>query len=69
MPWRHGALLPPESVAGQPVYSSLAIEAALALQLVFHQPVRQIESMLPSIAQALESACARSWWWRWHGDF
>jgi hypothetical protein len=37
---------------GQPVYSSLAIETVLALRLVFHQPLHQTESMLPSIAQA-----------------
>ena len=39
---------------GQPVYSSLAIETALALRLVFHQPLRQTEGMLRSIAEALK---------------
>ena len=39
---------------GQPIYSSLAIETALALRLVFHQPLRQTEGMLRSIAEALQ---------------
>jgi Transposase DDE domain len=39
---------------GQPVYSSLAIETALALRLVFRQPLRQTEGMLRSIAEALK---------------
>jgi hypothetical protein len=39
---------------GQPVYSSLAIETALALRLVFHQPLRQTEGLLRSIAEALQ---------------
>ena len=38
---------------GQPVYSSLAIETGLALRLVFHQPLRQTEGMLRSIAEVL----------------
>jgi hypothetical protein len=39
---------------GQPIYSSLAIETALALWLVFHQPLRQTAGMLRSIAEALK---------------
>jgi len=39
---------------GQPVYSSLAIETGLALRLVFHQPLRQTEGMLRSIAEVLK---------------
>ena len=39
---------------GQPVYSALAIDTGLALRLVFHQPLRQTEGMLRSIAEALK---------------
>ena len=38
---------------GQPVYSALAIETSLALRLVFHQPLRQTEGLLRSIADGL----------------
>jgi hypothetical protein len=38
---------------GQPVYSEIAIETGLALRLVFHQPLRQTEGLLRSIAAAL----------------
>src|SRR5277367_6318560 len=38
---------------GQPVYSSIAIETGLALRLVFHQPLRQTEGLLRSIAEVL----------------
>ena len=38
---------------GQPVYSAIAIETGLALRLVFHQPLRQTEGMLRSIADVL----------------
>jgi len=38
---------------GQPLYSALAIETALAIRLVFHQPLRQTEGLLRSIAAAL----------------
>src|SRR6516165_6999689 len=38
---------------GQPIYSAIAIETALTLRLVFHQPLRQTEGMLRSIAAAL----------------
>jgi hypothetical protein len=38
---------------GQPVYSALAIETGLALRLVFHQPLRQTEGLLRSIAAVL----------------
>jgi transposase len=38
---------------GQPVYSAIAIETGLALRLVFHQPLRQTEGLLRSIAAAL----------------
>ena len=34
----------------QPIYSAIAIETGLALRLVFHQPLRQTEGMLRSIA-------------------
>jgi transposase len=43
---------------GQPVYSAIAIETGLALRLVFHQPLRQTEGMLWSIADALGIAIA-----------
>jgi Transposase DDE domain len=36
-----------------PIYSAIAIETGLALRLVFHQPLRQTEGMLRSIAAAL----------------
>ena len=39
---------------GQPIYSATAIETGLALHLVFHQPLRQTEGLLRSIASALE---------------
>jgi len=39
---------------GQPIYSALAIETSLALRLVFHQPLRQTEGLLRSIADALK---------------
>ena len=35
---------------GQPIYSAIAIETSLALRLVFHQPLRQTEGLLRSIA-------------------
>jgi DDE family transposase len=38
---------------GQPTYSAIAIETGLALRLVFHQPLRQTEGLLRSIAGAL----------------
>src|ERR1700722_6558504 len=38
---------------GQPVYSAIAIETGLALCLVFHQPLRQTEGLLRSIADVL----------------
>jgi transposase len=38
---------------GQPIYSATAIETGLALRLVFHQPLRQTEGMLRSIADVL----------------
>jgi Transposase DDE domain len=38
---------------GQPIYSAIAIETGLALRLVFHQPLRQTEGLLRSIAGAL----------------
>jgi len=38
---------------GQPVYSEIAIETGLALRLVFHQPLRQTEGLLRSIASVL----------------
>ena len=39
---------------GQPVYSAIAIETGLALRLVFHQPLRQTEGLLRSIAALLQ---------------
>ena len=38
---------------GQPIYSSIAIETGGALRLVFHQPLRQTEGLLRSIADVL----------------
>ena len=38
---------------GQPIYSATAIDTALALRLVFHQPLRQTEGLLRSIANVL----------------
>jgi hypothetical protein len=38
---------------GQPIYSAIAIETGLALRLVFHQPLRQTEGLLRSIAGLL----------------
>jgi len=38
---------------GQPVYSAIAIETGLARRLVFHQPLRQTEGLLRSIAAVL----------------
>jgi len=38
---------------GQPIYSALAIETALTIRLVFHQPLRQTEGLLRSIAEEL----------------
>src|ERR1700726_4591040 len=38
---------------GQLVYSGIAIETSLALRLVFHQPLRQTEGLLRSIADVL----------------
>jgi Transposase DDE domain len=40
---------------GQPIYSAVAIETGRALRLVFHQPLRQTEGLLRSIADVLES--------------
>src|SRR5947209_7831188 len=37
----------------QPIYSAIAIETGLALRLVFHQPLRQTEGMLRSVADVL----------------
>ena len=37
----------------QPIYSAIAIETSLALRLVFHQPLRQTEGLLRSIADVL----------------
>jgi Transposase DDE domain len=39
---------------GQPIYSAIAIETSLALRLVFHQPLRQTEGLLRSIAAVLK---------------
>ena len=38
---------------GQPIYPALAIETALTIRLVFHQPLRQTEGLLRSIADVL----------------
>jgi hypothetical protein len=43
---------------GQPIYSAIAIETSLALRLVFHQPLRQTEGLLRSIAEASKIALA-----------
>ena len=39
---------------GQQIYSPIAIETSIALRLVFHQPLRQTEGLLRSIASGLE---------------
>jgi hypothetical protein len=39
---------------GQPIYSAIAIETSLALRPVFHQPLRQTEGSLRSIAEVLK---------------
>ena len=39
---------------GQPVYSDLAIETALTLRLLFHQPLRQIEGFLGSLMRLMD---------------
>jgi transposase len=39
---------------GQLIYSAIAIETSLALRLVFHQPLRQTEGLLRSIADVLK---------------
>ena len=38
---------------GQPIYSALAIETALTIRLVFHQPLRQTEGLLRPMADVL----------------
>jgi hypothetical protein len=43
---------------GQPIHSAIAIETGLALRLVFHQPLRQTEGLLRSIAEVLGIAIA-----------
>ena len=40
-------------MAGQAVYSDVAIETGLALRLVFHQPLRQTEGAMRSIVGLL----------------
>jgi transposase len=39
---------------GQPTYSAIAIETCLTLRLVFHQPLRQTEGLMRSIAGLLQ---------------
>ena len=39
---------------GQPTYSAIAIETCIALRLVFHQPLRQTEGLMHSIADVLK---------------
>ena len=39
---------------GQPVYSDLAIETALTLRLIFHQPLRQTEGFLGSLMRLMD---------------
>ena len=36
------------------IYSAIAIETSLALRLLFHQPLRQTEGLLRSIADVLK---------------
>jgi hypothetical protein len=43
---------------GQPIHSAIAIETGFALRLVFHQPLRQTEGLLRSIANVLGIAIA-----------
>ena len=44
---------------GQPIYSPLAIKTGLTLRLVFHQPLRQTEGLLRSIADIMQGAADR----------
>ena len=44
---------------GQLIYSALAIETALTIRLVFHQPLRQTEGLLRSIADVLGADIVR----------
>src|ERR1700678_867440 len=39
---------------GQPIYPAIALATSLALRLVFHQPLRQTEGLLGSIADVLK---------------
>jgi Transposase DDE domain len=50
-PWRHG--MHGDWRTGRSAYSAIAIETSLALRLVFHQPLRQTEGLLRSIADVL----------------
>jgi hypothetical protein len=43
---------------GQPIYSAIAIETGVALRLVFHQPLRETEGLLRSMAGVLGIAIA-----------
>jgi hypothetical protein len=43
---------------GQPIYSAMAIETGLAIRLAFHQPLRQTEGLLRSIADVLSISIA-----------
>src|SRR5262249_28519997 len=45
---------------GQLIYSSLAIETALTIRLVFHQPLRQTEGLLRSIADVCSASTSPS---------
>jgi hypothetical protein len=45
--------VPGRERGGQPIYSDIAIETGLALRLVLHQPLRQTEGALRSIAELL----------------
>jgi hypothetical protein len=44
--WRRGMRPATGERGGQPIYSDIAIETGLALRLVLHQPLRQIEGAL-----------------------
>jgi hypothetical protein len=49
------AWIPPQTgkCGAQPVYSDVAIEAALALRLLFHLPLRQTEGFVGSVLKAM----------------
>ena len=53
MQWRHGTLLPPESVAVSQSIRPLRSKRR-SRYAAFHQPLRQTEGLLRSIAEVLK---------------